>query len=359
MASNSSSLIEKSEGLDELQLHTTSKHDPRNSAADQNIEELVRRVSSTYAKPKSSGTSTSSPQLDDDAPNNPLNPRPASNLDPNSAIFDAHVWTREFIKLTESDLASALPRALGVAFKDLSVFGSSSGAQFQMSFGNIVVRIFKGLVRLVINSTRTEQNLTILRDFEGVVEKGEMLLVLGPPGSGCSTFLKTISSQTADLEVSPEAYINYRGIETSRIRSPFRGDVLYNAELDKHLAHLTVGETLTFASRARSPRHIPTGFSRQQFDLVNRDVMMAIFGLTHTVDTRVGDDVVRGISGGERKRASTAEAALTRAKFQCWDNSTRGLDSANAISFCQNLRLQADLLGVASAVSLYQAPGCI
>lgn len=84
--------------------------------------------------------------------------------------------------------------------------------------------------------------------------------------------------------------------------------------------------------------------------------MMAIFGLTHTVDTRVGDDVIRGVSGGERKRVSIAEAALTGAKFQCWDNSTRGLDSANAINFCRNLRLQADLLGVASAVTLYQAP---
>lgn len=87
-----------------------------------------------------------------------------------------------------------------------------------------------------------------------------------------------------------------------------------------------------------------------------RDVMMAIFGLTHTTDTRVGDDFIRGISGGERKRVSIAEAALTMAKFQCWDNSTRGLDSANAINFCKHLRLQADLLGVAAAVAIYQAP---
>lgn len=83
---------------------------------------------------------------------------------------------------------------------------------------------------------------------------------------------------------------------------------------------------------------------------------MAIFGLTHTINTRVGDNFVRGVSGGERKRVSIAEAALTGAKFECWDNSTRGLDSANAINFCRNLRAQADLLGVASVVTLYQAP---
>jgi ABC-type multidrug transport system ATPase subunit len=87
-----------------------------------------------------------------------------------------------------------------------------------------------------------------------------------------------------------------------------------------------------------------------------RDVMMATFGISHTFNTRVGDDFVRGVSGGERKRVSIAEACLTSAKFQCWDNSTRGLDSANAINFCENIRLQADLMGVAAAVALYQAP---
>lgn len=87
-----------------------------------------------------------------------------------------------------------------------------------------------------------------------------------------------------------------------------------------------------------------------------RNVMMAIFGISHTVDTRVGDDFIRGVSGGERKRVSIAEAALTGAKLQCWDNTTRGLDSGNAINFCRNLRLQADLVGVAAAVAIYQAP---
>lgn len=140
------------------------------------------------------------------------------------------------------------------------------------------------------------------------------------------------------------------------VRSSLRGDVLYNAELDIHLAPLTVNETLTFAARARSPRNIPGGFSRVELDNMRRDVMMAVFGLTHTYNTSVGNDYVRGVSGGERKRVSIAEAALTGARFQCWDNSTRGLDSGNAINFCQHLRLQAELLDVTSVVTLYQAP---
>ena len=62
------------------------------------------------------------------------------------------------------------------------------------------------------------------------------------------------------------------------------------------------------------------------------------------------------MSGGERKRVSIAEAVLSDAPLQCWDNSTRGLDSANAVEFCKTLRLCADVFGTASAVAIYQAP---
>ncbi|KAK8065185.1 hypothetical protein PG997_011932 [Apiospora hydei] len=84
---------------------------------------------------------------------------------------------------------------------------------------------------------------------------------------------------------------------------------------------------------------------------------MAVLGLAHAADTRVGDELgARGVSGGERKRVGIAEAALAGARLQCWDNSTRGLDSANAVRFCETLRGQADLLGISAAVAVYQAP---
>lgn len=53
--------------------------------------------------------------------------------------------------------------------------------------------------------------MDVLSDFEGVLEKGEMLLVLGPPGSGCSTLLKSLSGESSGLHVAPESYINFRG----------------------------------------------------------------------------------------------------------------------------------------------------
>jgi ABC-type multidrug transport system ATPase subunit len=46
---------------------------------------------------------------------------------------------------------------------------------------------------------------------------------------------------------------------------------------------------------------------------------MAMYGISHTFHTKVGDDFVRGVSGGERKRVTIAEATLAHAPLQCWD----------------------------------------
>lgn len=83
---------------------------------------------------------------------------------------------------------------------------------------------------------------------------------------------------------------------------------------------------------------------------------MAMFGLSHTLNSKVGNDFVRGVSGGERKRVTIAEAALSFAPLQCWDNSTRGLDSANAVEFCKTLRTQCDVFKASTCVAIYQAP---
>lgn len=140
-----------------------------------------------------------------------LNPRSDSNLDPSSPAFDARAWVKEFIRLTESDPESAPFRALGVAFKGLSVFGWGTAAEFQKTTGSILVGIARYLANIV-RGKRHGRRVDILRGFEGVVEKGEMLLVLGPPGSGCSTLLKSLSGETADLNVASDTYFNFRGM---------------------------------------------------------------------------------------------------------------------------------------------------
>lgn len=99
--------------------------------------------------------------------------------------------------------------------------------------------------------------------------------------------------------------------------------------------------------------------SREEHAKLVAQVVMAVFGLSHTYNTKVGNDFVRGVSGGERKRVSIAEMALTASPLAAWDNSTRGLDSATALKFVQSLRLLADLSGSAHGIAIYQASQAI
>jgi ABC-type multidrug transport system ATPase subunit len=99
------------------------------------------------------------------------------------------------------------------------------------------------------------------------------------------------------------------------MHSTFRGEAIYTAEMDAHFPMLSVGKTLYFAALARTPRVIPGGISREQYAEHLRDVIMAMFGISHTINTPVGNDFVRGVSGGERKRVTIGEAALSMQQY--------------------------------------------
>jgi len=181
-------------------------------------------------------------------------------------------------------------------------------------------------------------------------------LFLGPPGSGCSTFLKTVAGETHGFFIDERSHFNYQGITPKQMHKNFKGEAIYTAEVDVHFPNMTVGQTLAFAAEARAPRTTPGGLTRKKYAEFMMAATMAAFGIGHTIHTRVGNDFVRGVSGGERKRVTIAEASLSGAPLQCWDNSTRGLDSANAIEFCKTLRTSTELVGTTSAVAIYQAP---
>ncbi|KIW11847.1 hypothetical protein PV08_09120 [Exophiala spinifera] len=278
-----------------------------------------------------------------------------SEVDPNSDNFNGRAWTKAMLKLQKMSGQENVGRSAGFAFRNLSAFGFSKGSDFQKTVDNYILAGADLVRSLTGNKGR---RVDILRNFEGVVQPGEMLVVLGPPGSGCSTFLKTIAGETHGFSLSDDTYINYQGISYKQMHHNFRGEAIYTAEQDIHFPMLTVGDTLLFASRARTPQNLklPEGVTKGMYAAHLRDVVMATFGIRHTINTKVGNDFVRGVSGGERKRVSIAEATLSGAPLQCWDNSTRGLDSANAIEFCKTLRTSTDLNDTTAAVAIYQAP---
>lgn len=276
-------------------------------------------------------------------------------LDPNSESFNAREWAKAYYASRAAASDGNAARTTGISFKNLDVYGYGTQTDFQKTVANVALE-GAGLFRKLFGNKG--QRIDILHGLEGVVHAGEMLCVLGPPGSGCSTLLRTIAGDTHGFYVDPNATLNYQGIRPEQMATAYRGEAIYTAEVDHHFPHLTVGDTLYFAARARCPPKdkIPNNIDRREYAEHLRDVIMAMFGISHTRNTRVGNDFIRGVSGGERKRVTIAEAALGFSPLQCWDNSTRGLDSANAIEFCRNLKNQSDILGISSCVAIYQAP---
>ncbi|KAF2186093.1 ATP-binding cassette transporter [Zopfia rhizophila CBS 207.26] len=324
---------------EEAQPHTAEAVKTRNSVVKELAREYTRNTAVDVNVPEGKSIFGSND------PDSPLNPR--------GEKFNACAWATNVAKVANKRGQSF--RQVGLCFQNMNVLGYGTPADFQKDVGNVWLAL-PGMARRLFSSTAGQTRIDILRHFDGIIRAGEMCVVLGPPGSGCSTFLKTISGETNGIYVSQGSYFNYQGISAKEMHTAHRGDSIYTAEVDVHFPMLTVGETLTFASRARCQKELPQGITRNQYCEHLRNVVMAMYGISHTIHTRVGDDFVRGVSGGERKRVTIAEATLADAPFQCWDNSTRGLDSANAIEFCKTLRLQSELFGQACAVSMYQGP---
>ncbi|KAL2847099.1 ABC-2 type transporter-domain-containing protein [Aspergillus pseudodeflectus] len=288
-----------------------------------------------------------------DALPNPFIDGSDPRLDPQSDQFDAARWARLFLQLSSADPEKYPRRKAGVSFRNLSVSGVGNPIAYQQTFAGIIQQPLDIALSLLHPRDRSIQ---ILKQHDGLVRSKEMLLVLGRPGSGVSTLLKTISGETRGLSLDSSSHLNYQGIPQHTMHREFRGDAIYQAETEVHFPQLTVGQTLQFAALAKTPRNRLPGISRETYAAHLRDVAMAVFGISHTLNTRVGDDFIRGVSGGERKRVSIAEVALAQSPIQCWDNSTRGLDSATAVEFVRTIRLSVDIVQTAAIVSLYQAP---
>ncbi|KAI8649633.1 ABC transporter CDR4 [Fusarium keratoplasticum] len=273
-------------------------------------------------------------------------------LDPTKPQFDPYRWAQMVLSSMDESIIDVQRQA--VAFSNIRVSGAGNSVQYQETVVSSLRVPFVKAARAFFGRRPTARR-RILHGFNGLLLSGELLLVLGRPGSGCSTFLKTISGHLGGLTLEPESNIRYRGLSFEDMIQHHRGEVCYNQEVDKHFPHLTVGETLSFAAAARAPRHRPHGLSRSEFIDVVVNVILAVFGLKNTRHTKVGDNFVRGVSGGERKRVSIAEMFLARARIGAWDNSTRGLDAASALQFVKALRLSADMGKTCHAVAAYQS----
>lgn len=245
---------------------------------------------------------------------------------------------------------------IGVIWNDLTVRGIGGVKNFVKVFPDAFIDFFNvpGTIMSIFGLGKKGKEFNILQGFRGVAKPGEMVLVLGRPGSGCTTFLKVLANQRFGY-TGIDGEVLYGPFDAATFERLYRGEAVYNQEDDVHHPTLTVGQTLGFALDTKTPGKRPLGLTKQEFkDRVIR-LLLKMFNIEHTINTIVGNPFMRGVSGGERKRVSIAEMMVTRATVCCWDNSTRGLDASTASDYAKSLRIMTNIYKTTTFVSLYQA----
>lgn len=257
-----------------------------------------------------------------------------------------------FEKRTETGESA---KKVGVIYKNLTVKGVGATAVFAPTLpdailGTLGPDLYNFICRFVpqLRFGRSPPMRDLVHDFTGLVKHGEMMLVLGRPGSGCSSFLKTIANHRSGFaQVTGD--VSYGGISAEEQAKSYKGEVTYNPEADQHFPTLNVWQTLKFSLMNKTKKHSASEIP------VLIDALLKVFGIKHTVATLVGNEYVPGVSGGERKRVGIAETLATKSSVTCWDNSTRGLDASTALDYARSLRIMTDVSNRTTLVTLYQA----
>jgi ABC-type multidrug transport system ATPase subunit len=117
----------------------------------------------------------------------------------------------------------------------------------------------------------------------------------------------------------------------------FNRDSAYILQDDLFYATLTVRECIFFAASF----HLPDGTSPEAIN-ARIDELLELMSLTHIQDSIVGDEIHKGISGGQRKRLSIAVEIVALPNLIFLDEPTSGLDSSMAYEVIQAVKQLAE-----------------
>ncbi|GAB1517056.1 hypothetical protein RhiTH_000099 [Rhizoctonia solani] len=139
----------------------------------------------------------------------------------------------EYLRSTsgKQNQAGFAHKHVGVTFHDLRVIGVGGVKIYVRTFPDAVKEFLLSPLYIAASllGKKPSAPKTILHSFNGTVRPGEMVLVLGRPGSGCSSFLKTIANQRGSfLEVTGD--VRYAGIGAQEFGKQFAGETVYNME---------------------------------------------------------------------------------------------------------------------------------
>ncbi|KAK3003971.1 hypothetical protein RJ639_019567 [Escallonia herrerae] len=238
----------------------------------------------------------------------------------------------------------------------------------------IITKAFLRQLRIFPGRRR---KLSILNNISGIVRPSRLTLLLGPPSSGKTTLLLALAGRLGpDLQVSGK--ITYNGHELNEF-VPQRTSA-YVSQQDWHMAEMTVRETLEFSGRCQG-----VGFKHDMLlELLRREknagikpdedldvfikavalgeqntslvveYIMKILGLDICADTLVGDEMRKGISGGQMKRLTTGELLMGASRVLFMDEISTGLDSSTTHQIIKYLRHATRALDGTTVISLLQ-----
>ncbi|KAL8562535.1 hypothetical protein ACOMHN_045800 [Nucella lapillus] len=222
---------------------------------------------------------------------------------------------------------------------EVAVIGGNSGLRKRSSLGQQRYQDMEFLFRDVnVNIKGTH----ILHNVSGVVNSGEVLAVMGPSGSGKTTLLNSLAGRIP--VASGEITLNGQQM-TKRVRNR----TCYVLQQDIFLAKLTLWETMYFAAMVYLPEKVPLD---EKLSRINH--IIDVLDLTKCKNTVVGDQFIRGLSGGEKKRLSIACELIKDPDIMLMDEPTSGLDSSTAYKLMQLLKQFTEQSGKAVVVTIHQ-----
>ncbi|KAI9100833.1 hypothetical protein K1719_024195 [Acacia pycnantha] len=266
-----------------------------------------------------------------------------------------------------------------VRFEHLNVEAEAHvGSRAMPTFINFVVNIFENCLNCLYILPNKKKHVNILKKVSGIVRPRRMTLLLGPPSSGKTTLLLALAGKLdPTLQVSGKVSYNGHGMNEF---VPQR-TAAYISQNDCHLGEMTVRETLAFSARCQgvgsrydllselSRREIAanikpdpdidiymktTASKGKEANHMMTEYVLKILGMEICADTMVGDEMVRGISGGQRKRVTTGEMMVGPANAMFMDEISTGLDSSTTFQIVKCLRQIVHIMNGTAVISLLQ-----